>query len=178
MSAMNLAATAHHTRRSGPVVPLLLVLLAGVIPHRAAAQSPAETATERPNDRAQQMEEITVIGQRSIRELGLEVQLARERVYDLFNALNGNDEFDIHCSTVPRTGTRITQRVCRPQFADTATAVASAEFLRTLLYECGGGGSPLEDEDCVMRNAFPRAQGTVTEVPVKELQLTAEVQRL
>jgi len=177
MGSMVVAATAHGTRRGGPVVPLLLVLLAAVTLGRAAAQPALEASTERPSERAEQIEEMTVVGQRPLRELRVEVQLARERVYDLFNALNANDEFDIRCRSVPRTGTRIPQRVCRPQFADAATADAGAGFLRTLFYECGAV-APLGNEDCVMRAAAPRAQEALVEVPAKDRLLAAEVQRL
>jgi hypothetical protein len=59
---------------------------------------------------------------------GSRSQAARERVYDLFNSLNSHDEFNIHCYNVPRTGTRIPQRVCRPQYTDTATMKPARSF--------------------------------------------------
>lgn len=114
---------------------------------RAAAQSGPAAPDDRPGGEAERTEEITVdeeitvVGQRSLRLLRLEVQIARERVYGLFNSLNSNDEFDVHCSNAPRTGTRIPQRVCRPQYADNGTSDAGQDFALALLF-CGDTRAP------------------------------------
>jgi hypothetical protein len=150
---------------------VLLSLLAALGIGRAAAQSEPAAPADRADLREEPIDEITVLGQRTLRTLRLEVQAARERVYDLFNSLNSDDEFDIHCRNVPRTGTRIPQRVCRPQFADSATSTAARQFLDELFF-CGG-----LSETCLERGAS-LAQATVSEIPVKDQQLAAEVQRL
>jgi hypothetical protein len=147
---------------------------------RVAAQSEPAAPPDRSEGEAGQTgeitadEEITVIGQRSLRLLRLEVQTARERVYGLFNSLNSSDEFDIHCRNAPRTGTRIPQRVCRPQFADNATDHAGTEFLLALqLGNCAGGIT----EAC-LEAGRSRAQAALSVVSVRDRQLDAEVQRL
>ena len=154
---------------------LFLVLLTALTLGRVAAQSEPTPPADRADERAEQIEEITVLGQRSLRALRLEVQAARERVYDLFNSLNSNDEFDITCQNVPMTGTRIPQRVCRPQFAGNATSTAASGFLRALLFECSINQP--DYEACVQRNTSA-AQATVSVVPLKDRQLASEVQRL
>ena len=75
----------------------LLVLLTAV----GAASMQAQSAADRPSAAeasaaSEQTEEIVVRGRR-LSELRYELQAAREHAYGVFNALNSNDEFDIHC---------------------------------------------------------------------------------
>src|SRR5690606_39971717 len=91
-------------------------------------------------------------------------------------------EFRIHCSNAARSGTRITQRVCRPQYADSATRDAGRQFLGALFFECTVGGAaapstPFDNEACVHRVSGV-AQTAVSEVGLKDRQLANEVQRL
>jgi hypothetical protein len=127
----------------------------------AAAQSSGITADE----------EITVVGQRTLRDFRLEVQLARERVFGLFNSLNSDDMFDIHCRNVSRSGTRIPQRVCQPQYSEDLTHDAGNEF--AILVK---GCVPLT-EAC-LQGGNSRAQAVLSEVPIRGQQLAEEVQRL
>ena len=159
----------------GNLRTLALALLAALSIARVAAQSEPAASEAEPAARPEQIEEITVVGQRSRRDLRLEVQLARERVYDLFNSLNTDSEFDIHCRDAAMTGTRMTQRVCRPQFAVNATGEGAAVFLNAVLFRCELN-SP-EYEAC-FNNQISLAQGVMSVVPGKEQQLSAEVQRL
>lgn len=45
-----------------------------------------------------------------------------EKFLALYNELNTDDDFDVHCRLDVPTGTRIAQRVCRVQFYETAQA--------------------------------------------------------
>lgn len=78
-------------------------LLAGVPAHGQGADSGA-------------LEELTVRGQRP-EQLRLEIELAEDRMFEIFNALNSTDEFDIHCRMETRAGTKIQSRICLPNFA-------------------------------------------------------------
>jgi hypothetical protein len=166
---------------------LLLTTLAALSISRAWAQSEPAAPDNQPDGEVERIEEITVdeeitvIGQRSLRLLRLEVQLERERVYGLFNSLNSDDQFDIHCRNAPRTGTRIPQRVCRPQYADNAAGDAGEEFVRRLQFDCVPRETPgteaILSEAC-MAGGISRAQAVLSEVPVKDQQLDAEFQRL
>lgn len=149
---------------------LVLISLAALSASRAVAQS--EHPPDGPNG---PLEEVTVRGERSLYRLRVEVQVARERVYDLFNTLNSHDKFDIHCRYASQTGTRIPQRVCRPRYADDATGSAGKEFHRALFFDCGGR---IVEEACLTRTAFSRAQAAVSEVPPRDRELADEVQRL
>jgi hypothetical protein len=147
------------------ITPIQLLLLTALGASPVAAQSDVAPVDERPDASAEAIDEITVIGQRSLRELRLEVQAARERVYDIFNSLNSDDEFDIHCRRTVRTGTRIPQRICEPQFVPRLVLEASREYVACLNW---GGW-------CVGQTA---AQAIMWQVFVKEMQLDWEVQRL
>jgi hypothetical protein len=98
----------------------------------AAAIARSQPSTEAPAgsaDPAQPPDEIVVRGRR-LEQMRLEVQAAREHVYELFSACNGDDQFDIRCSDEQRTGTRARRRVCTPQYADTENAEAGQELVR------------------------------------------------
>jgi hypothetical protein len=66
---------------------------------------------------------------RRLSELSVDLQIARERAYDLFNDLNSNDDFDVYCHAEGRTGTRLTETVCRAQFENRISARAASEYL-------------------------------------------------
>jgi hypothetical protein len=148
--------------RLAPIVAL--VLPAALSLGRVTAQPDALAGDDQSSAAEQAIEEITVIGRRFLRDLRIEVQASRERVYGLFNSLNSNDEFDIDCHTAARTGTRMSRRVCRPRFVDDATHAAGKWYLIALHGGPGGG--------------LLAAQAEMGVVPLKERQLAAELQRL
>jgi hypothetical protein len=69
----------------------------------------AMEATEAP-------EEIIVTGRKSLGQLRLEIEFAQDRMFGLFNELNGDERYDIHCDAIQPLGTRISQRECIPEF--------------------------------------------------------------
>lgn len=77
----------------------------------------------------QAMEEITVIGQRYISSLRVQIIQAEDRAYDIFNRLNEDDDYDVHCHMVAPTGTLIRKRLCLPNFYHKATADEAQMFL-------------------------------------------------
>ena len=54
-----------------------------------------------------------------------EIERLEQSVYDRFNALNSNDEFDIHCFKQAPTGSNIPLRRCAPNFVVEAEAQAA-----------------------------------------------------
>ncbi len=44
------------------------------------------------------------------------------RFYDLYNQLNKDDEFDVHCRKEARLGTRIASRICKIAYNEKAEA--------------------------------------------------------
>ena len=76
-------------------------------------------------------DEIVVQG-KSPKELRAQFQRAEEAVYDRFNQINGNPEFDIHCRPETPTGSNIPRRVCQANFWRKAEAQAGEETARGL----------------------------------------------
>lgn len=84
------------------------------------------------------LEQVTVRGQRSMLSYRVEIDAARDHIFDVFNALNSDDAFDITCRYERPTGTRIPERRCRPAFLKEATADAAGAYLDALFFEDGG----------------------------------------
>jgi hypothetical protein len=77
---------------------------------QAVAQPAGTTAPERV-----ELDEVTVMGKK-LYQMRKEIVEAEDRFYAAFNELNTNDDYDVHCATEARTGTRIRNRVCKPVF--------------------------------------------------------------
>ena len=74
-------------------------------------------------------EEITITGQKHIGLLRKQVEEAEDLMYGLFNELNDDDRYDIHCRLEAPLGTRIRQRVCRPTFVADADRAVALDFV-------------------------------------------------
>jgi hypothetical protein len=61
------------------------------------------------------VDEIVVPGSRP-ENLRVEIERLEGAVYERWNALNTNDEFDIHCREMEPTGSNIPLRTCAPNF--------------------------------------------------------------
>jgi len=87
------------------------------------------------------IEEITVRGERTIYTLRLEIESAETEVYNLFNELNSNDEFDVTCKEVRYTGSHISRRTCMAAYLREEEAYQARNYLQSI--PLGGGlGSP------------------------------------
>ena len=58
------------------------------------------------------IEEINVVGERTIFALRMEIESAETEVYGLFNELNSNDEFDVACTNEVFVGSHLPKRIC------------------------------------------------------------------
>lgn len=96
------------------------------------AQAPATRAEER-------IEEIEVIGQRSMLQLRSELRAIENKAFALFNDLNSDDDFDVHCSRETPTGTRISHWECVPRYLVNAEAQNAQDFLQF--------GIPMKDQE-------------------------------
>jgi hypothetical protein len=76
----------------------------------ASIPEPASETSTRP------IEEIEVIGGRTLTSMRYRVRVAESTLYNLFNDLNSADKFDILCKTERRTHTYIPQYSCEPKF--------------------------------------------------------------
>jgi len=76
------------------------------------------------------IEEIVVYGEKSLIQLRLEVHKAEDKVFAMFNSLNSDDEYDIHCYLEAPIGSHIKRRVCRANFVSKATSEEARQLLR------------------------------------------------
>ena len=74
-----------------------------------------------PSQPAANADEVVVEG-RKPENVYAEIERLEISVYDRFNALNSNDEFDIHCFKQAPTGSNIPLRRCAPNFVVEAEA--------------------------------------------------------
>jgi len=88
------------------------VLLLVVLPASSVSQIESTQAEES----SEPIEEIVVHGHKSIIDLKHEMYEAEETLYDVYNSLNSDDDYDIHCYEEVPTGTKIPKRVCRTNF--------------------------------------------------------------
>jgi hypothetical protein len=119
----------------------LIVVFVGLLiyPESAVAQKDKDLSTW-------EMEEILVIGDRSLYSLRMEMYKAEDIKYKLFNSLNSTDEFDITCEYEPRWGPGIKRRVCDVGYMKKARSEAAREFAEI-------GLPPPSDYQLAMENA-------------------------
>jgi hypothetical protein len=71
--------------------------------------------------RTPSLPEVEIIARnRSLRVLRERMVKLEDRFFTEYNALNPNNQFDIHCERRSPTGSNIDRRVCRPVFVDRA----------------------------------------------------------
>lgn len=96
---------------------IALLVLVGGLPsalHAAAAD--------------EELEEVVVRGTK-LWQMREAIVNAEKRFYALYNELNTNDDFDVHCDLEAPLGTRLKSRVCRVAYV----ADAQADFAQALL---------------------------------------------
>jgi hypothetical protein len=156
------------------ITSVVAMLLALCSPAFAAAQSEAP-ATAAAESAQEPVEEVVVRGRRTLFSLRRELQSARENVWDVFSALNGDDDFDIACASAPRTGSHVKSRACRPQYADEATRRAGQDLARRMS-ACDAGDSGCME--AAMQIATAEAQAHLAILPYMDKRLDDEFHRL
>jgi hypothetical protein len=111
-----------------------------------------------PNDG---VDEITVRGQR-LEDVRAALQSARVHVYDVFNKLNSDDAFDVHCKVEGSTGRRTRRQICRPQFQDDISAAAAKAWSSALKDACG------LSQECIFSGAAGKAKSRAVAEEAKE----------
>lgn len=91
---------------------LIILLTSAAIFGQEADQSETDAAAQT----AKPIEEISVIGQRSLSRLRLLIYEKEDEIYEFFNANNSSDRMDIICTRRRPTGTYIMKRECEPKF--------------------------------------------------------------
>jgi hypothetical protein len=108
------------------------------------------------------VEEVIVPG-RTFENLRVEIERLEVAVYERFNALNSNDELDIHCLEQAPTGSNIPVRTCAPNFVIRAESAAAGKMMTDGRGGAGNNHNPAEQR---MR------------MEEKSRELTEEMQRI
>jgi hypothetical protein len=125
-----------------------------------ASPALAQEVAAAPKDES--IDEVIVPG-RTPENLRVEIERLEVAVYERFNALNSNDEFDIHCLEQMPTGSNIPVRTCVPNFVIRAESRAARQMLNDGRGGAGNNNNPSEHR---MR------------MEQKSRELTAEMQRV
>jgi hypothetical protein len=145
----------------------------------AAAQNPAATGGSDAR-RTEAPEEIIVRGKR-LAAFRVEVELARERAYAVFNEINSTDDFDVTCKSEMRTGTRVSRQVCGARFEGRISRRAAQEYLATVKALCAGPFGLTQDclfDPGLASRGIAAARGAENEAPIRRDQLVEEINRL
>lgn len=111
------------------VLPMLLFATLTGMARAAEPAAVEEQEVETSSPSTALPEEIVVTGQKLLRVLNKQIEEAEDAMYGLFNELNDDDRYDIHCRWEAPLGTRMRQRVCRPEFLDNADRAVAKDFL-------------------------------------------------
>lgn len=87
------------------------------------------------------VDEITVMGVRDLGALRAELVRAENEVFNLYNELNDDDDYDIICKRVASIGSQIKKRVCQARIYRDALSEATEDDEGGILYV-----GPLVDE--------------------------------
>ncbi len=113
----------------GGVSTTVAVLLFALAPLGMCMSAPAQQVEPEP---VETIEEIVVYGNKSLVQLRLEYYKTEDVVFEVFNSLNSDDEFDIHCYKEAPTGSRIKKRVCKTNYVRDLTAEATRRWRQGL----------------------------------------------
>lgn len=103
-------------------------LTMGILPSVGLCQSAVDQkVAETPPE---SIEEIVVYGEKSLSNLRHEVYRTEENFFAAFNALNEEEEYDVHCFYEIPSFTHIRRHVCRANFVKDATANEYAGWRR------------------------------------------------
>jgi len=93
---------------------LITLSLSGMIIPTSLAQDQDSTAASDDDVDVlpRTIEEINVVGERTIFTLRMEIESAETEVYGLFNELNSNDEFDVACTNEVFVGSHLPKQIC------------------------------------------------------------------
>ena len=91
-------------------------ILIGFVTSTVSAQESDSTDTTITASTARPIEEITVVGQKSLARLRLRIDEKEAEIYNFFNANNSSSRMDIICTKRRPTGTHLLKKECEPRF--------------------------------------------------------------
>jgi hypothetical protein len=157
---------------------LFLFALAVLGAGSAAAQTgPAARDGGEAPSRQDNSDEVIVHGRR-LGDLRLAVESARQRAYDIFNEINGDNDFDVHCGAEKRDFSHMKRRLCRPQFENRIQAQAAKEYMHELFVACRGEISASCVDSGAGQRGLVRAHAVEIQIPGKRKEMNQEILRL
>jgi hypothetical protein len=111
------------------------------------------------------VDEIVVTRQR-LSSMRRELEKAQEDLYKLFNANTSDHELDMHCHQEMPTGSRVSRRVCRPQFVDNATAQGAWDLTSYMYSHC--------DSECPVASVALEMGASAAQEPFNKLRYMAK----
>ncbi len=110
--------------------------------------TPPTARIDQPKGKSDMIDEITVMGSRSLSSLRRDLVEAEDNIYDIFNSLNDDDGYDIICKRETRIGSQIPYRVCKARMFREAAAKSAQEFSDAAQGLSGGAafGTPVLNE--------------------------------
>ncbi len=104
------------------ILTLFVAVLA--LPLAVAGQDEKASTAVASNDAT--IDEVVVVGQKSIAKLRRDVFRAEEDFYSVYNKLNDEKEYDVRCFYETPTGTHLKNHVCRARFVTKAFSAHAA----------------------------------------------------
>ena len=91
--------------------------------------SDTDSASSSPRESDRPIEEIQVLGSRTLYSIRMEIVDEENKIFSMFNELNSDDDFDILCDNIAPTGSHIRERVCEPRFVTETRARMAQDFM-------------------------------------------------
>ncbi len=98
----------------------ILALFVAVLALPMAALGQDEDTSTRVASNDQVIDDIVVVGKKSVASLRRNVYKAEEDFYSIYNKLNDDKDYNVRCFYERPTGTRIKTHVCRARFVSKA----------------------------------------------------------
>jgi hypothetical protein len=100
----------------------------------AATPAPMQTSVQKSDE---VLPEMLVKGTR-LYQMRKAIVEAEDRFYALYNELNKNNDYDVHCKIEAPIGTKLKERVCRAQFIERAQENEAVAVLAEIRGEAAG----------------------------------------
>ena len=122
------------------------------------------------------IEEIQVLGTRTLYSIRMEIVDEENKIFSMFNELNSDDKFDILCDNIAPTGSHIKQRVCEPRFVTDMRARMAQDYLRGI--GMLNGSSDLEVETALEREELEKEHLRIAVEHPEYLEMLTELTNL
>ena len=158
--------------RSLPIAAALLGIATTLpLAHAQAPVTPQSSAAT-----AQSGVDEFVVTRQRLSSMRREIERAQEDLYKLFNANTSDHRLDMHCHQEMPTGSRVSRRVCRPQFVDDATMQGAWDMMSYIYSQCGEAVCPVNSVSLEMGAAV--AQEPFSKLRYMAKRLDDEMLRL